>query len=87
MVKGVSQDLHGIDLHTYDIVVLYNPSDVVSLKENFPDFKQENIKFVSFGKSVVKAMEDAGIDIAFKAPTPEAPSVGRALELYLSNSR
>ena len=87
LVKGVSQDLHGIDLHTYDIVVLYNPSDVVSLKENFPDFKQENIKFVSFGKSVVKAMEDAGIDIAFKAPTPEAPSVGRAIELYLSNSR
>ena len=42
---------------------------------------------ISFGKSVVKAMEDAGIDIAFKAPTPEAPSVGRALELYLSNSR
>lgn len=87
LVKGVSQDLQGIDLHTYDIVVLYNPSDVVSLKENFPDFKQENIKFVSFGKSVVKAMEDAGIDIAFKAPTPEAPSVGRAIELYLSNSR
>ena len=42
---------------------------------------------ISFGKSVVKAMEDAGIDIAFKAPTPEAPSVGRAIELYLSNSR
>ena len=24
-VKGVSQDLHGIDLHNYDVIVLYNP--------------------------------------------------------------
>ncbi|HCZ22865.1 MAG TPA: uroporphyrinogen-III synthase [Rikenellaceae bacterium] len=87
LVKGVSQDLHSLDLHSFDIVVLYNPSDVVSLKENFPDFQQENIKFVSFGKSIVKAMEDAGLDIAFKAPTPEAPSVGKAIELYLSNSK
>lgn len=87
LVKAVPQDLHGLDLHSYDIIVMYNPSDVTSLKENFPDFKQEGIKFVSFGKSVVKAMEEAGLSIEVKAPTPEAPSVGRALELYLEKSR
>jgi len=87
LVKAVPQDLHGLDLHSYDIIVMYNPSDVASLKENFPDFKQEDIKFVSFGKSVVKAMEDAGFDITVKAPTPEAPSVGKAIELYLENSK
>ena len=80
-VKGVSQDLHGIDLHKYDVIVLYNPSDVVSLKENFPDFSQGDIQFVSFGKSVVKAMEDAGLQISVKAPTPEAPSAAKAIEL------
>ncbi len=87
LVKAVPQDLHELDLHSYDIIVMYNPSDVVSLNENFPDFKQEDIKFVSFGKSVVKAMEDAGFTIEVKAPTPEAPSVGRALELYLEKSK
>ncbi len=86
LVKAVPQDLHGLDIHSYDIVVMYNPSDVTSLKENFPDFTQGEIKFVSFGKSVVKAMEDAGLTIAVKAPTPEAPSVGKAIELYLENS-
>ncbi len=86
LVKAVPQDLHGLDIHSYDIVVMYNPSDVVSLKENYPDFEQKDIKFVSFGKSVVKAMEDAGFTIAVKAPTPEAPSVGRAIEIYLDNS-
>ena len=87
LVKAVPQDLHGLDIHSYDIVVMYNPSDVASLKENFPDFEQGDIKFVSFGKSVVKAMEDAGFSITVKAPTPEATSVGRAIELYLENSR
>lgn len=83
IVKAVSQDIKDLDIHSYDIVVLYNPYDVVSLKENFNDFSQGDIKFVSFGKSVVPAMEEAGLQIAVKAPTAEAPSVGRAIELYL----
>ena len=82
-IKSVAQDLKGLDLKQYDMVVFYNPYDVKSLYENFPDFKQGDIKFVSYGKSIVKAMEDAGLKIDLKAPTPEAPSVARAIELYL----
>ena len=41
------------------------------------------MKFVSFGRSVVGAMEEAGLKIAVKAPTPQATSVGKAIELYL----
>ena len=82
-VKAVSQDLHDLELKNYDMMVMFNPFDVVSLKENFPDFQQGDIKIVSFGKTVVKAIEDAGMQITVKAPTPEAPSVGKAIELYL----
>ena len=82
-VKSVSQDLHDMDLHAYDMIVFYNPADVKSLQENFPDFKQGDIKMVSYGKSIVKAMEEAGLEIAVKAPTPEATSVAKAIELYL----
>ena len=67
-------------------MVLFNPADVKSLFENQPDFAQENIKFVSYGKSVVKAMEDAGLSIEISAPTAEAPSVAKALEIYLSKN-
>ena len=35
---------------------------------------------------VVKAIEEAGMQITVKAPTPEAPSVGKAIELYLQNN-
>ena len=74
-----------MDLHAYDAIVLYASADVHSLYENFPDFQQGDIKMVSFGKSIVKAMEDAGLRIDVKAPTPEAPSVARAIELYLES--
>src|SRR5574344_1601572 len=85
LVKAVSQDLHGLDLTSYDMIVMYNPYDVISLRENFPDFQQGDIKFVPFGKSIVKALEDEGFTIAIKAPTPEATSAGKAIELYLES--
>ena len=84
-VKSVSQDIKDLDLTKFDMIVFYNSSDVKSLYENFPDFKQGDIKFVSFGRTVVKAMEEAGLTITVKAPSPEAPSVARAIELYLES--
>lgn len=86
LVKSVTQDLHDLDINSFDIVVLYNRADVKSLYENFPDFKQGDVKFVSFGKGVVKPMEEAGLEIAAKAPTPDAPNAARAIELYLSKN-
>ena len=85
-VKPVSQDIKGIDLHSYDMVVFFNPADVKSLYENYPDFAQKDIRFVSYGRSIVKAMEDAGLSIEISAPTAEAPSVAKALEIYLSKN-
>ena len=83
-VKPVPQDLKGIDLHSYNLLVFFNPADVKSLYENQPDFKQEDIKFISYGRSVVNAMNEAGLNIEISAPTAEIPSVAKALELYLS---
>ena len=82
-VKSVSQDLKELDLASYDMIVFYNPADVKSLQENFPDFQQGEIKMVSYGRSIVRAMEEAGLRIDVKAPSPEAPSVASAIELYL----
>ena len=83
-VKPVSQDLKNVDLHSYGLLVFFNPADVKSLYENHPDFKQDGIRFISYGKSVVSAMNDAGLNIEISAPTAEIPSVAKALELYLS---
>jgi uroporphyrinogen-III synthase len=85
-VKSVPQDLKEVDMHAYDAIVMFSPADVKSLYDNQPDFTQGNIKFVSYGKSVVKAMEEAGLEIAISAPTVEAPSVAKALEIFLTNN-
>ena len=85
-VKPVSQDLKDVDLHSYDLLVFFNPADVKSLYENQPEFKQEGIKFISYGKSVVTAMNEAGLNIEISAPTADIPSVAKALELYLSKN-
>ncbi len=86
-VKPVPQDLTAVDLHKYDAVVVFNAADVKSLYANFPEFCQEDIRFITYGKSVVKAMEEAGLKIEISAPTPEIPSVSKALETYLLGTR
>jgi uroporphyrinogen-III synthase len=86
-IKSVSQDLSDLALSDYNVVVFYNPADVKSLFENFPDFKQNSLKFISYGKSIVKAMEDVGLEIAIKAPSPDCPSVAKAVELYLEGGK
>lgn len=85
-LKPVSQDLRDINPSDYDLMVFYNPADIRSLKENFPDFNPDGIRFMTYGKHIVQAMEEAGLPIAVKAPTPEAPSVAKALELYLQDN-
>ena len=86
-MKSVTQDLHDLNPADYDIIAIYNPADVKSLFENFPEFKQGSIKFAGWGKSIVGAMEEAGLKIDIQGPTPEAPSVARAIELYLQNNK
>lgn len=82
-LKSVSTDLKDTDLHSYDVIVLYNPSDLASLYENFPEFEQKDIKFISYGRSIVKSMADAGLTTSIQAPNPECSSVAKAIEIFL----
>lgn len=86
-VKSVPQDLEGLDIHSYDAVVFYNLHDVESLKTNFPEFSQDELKFITYGRTIVKAMEEAGLNIEIQAPTPEITSVAKAIELYLEKNK
>ena len=83
-VKPVSQDIKDVDIDSYDIIAFYNAADVKSLYENFPEYKQNDTKFITFGKSIVKAMEEAGLSIEIAAPTVEVPSVLKAVEILIT---
>ncbi len=82
LVKTISSDLSNLDIKSYDIVVFYSPSDIKSLKENYPNFTQENLEFATFGPATLKALKAAKLSSSVIAPTPEAPSIAKALSLY-----
>ena len=84
VVKPVFQDLSGLDLSAYELIALYNACDLMSLKASFPDFKQGDAKILAYGKSIQKALNEAGLEACALAPTPEAPSVVKAIDIYLS---
>ena len=87
MIKQVTEDgLKDVDLHSYDLVAMHNPYDVKALFECHPDFKQGDLKILSFGKSIVRSMEEAGLTAVLQGPTPQAPSLSKAIELYLSQN-
>ncbi|MBR3284752.1 MAG: uroporphyrinogen-III synthase [Bacteroidales bacterium] len=83
VIKSVSQDLKDLDLHQYDVLVLHNAADIKALKDNFPDFVQGDLKIISYGRSVVRSMEAEGLKAVIQAPTPDVPSVAKAIEEYL----
>lgn len=85
--KTVYSDLSGLDISKYQMLVFYSPSDIKSLISNFPDFVQKNLLFVTYGHSTAKSVADAGFSVEVSAPTPEAPSVAKALLLYLERSK
>ena len=86
-VRTVSNDLRDVDIHSYQVVAFYSPSDVKSLQESFPEFKQEDIVFATYGPSTARAMDQAGLKVEIQAPTPQAPSIAEALSNYLEANK
>ncbi|MBR0255318.1 MAG: uroporphyrinogen-III synthase [Bacteroidales bacterium] len=86
-VRTVSNDLRDIDLHSYQLVAFYSPSDVRSLQESFPAFQQGELRFATYGPSTARAMEEAGLQVEIKAPSPQAPSIAEALSNYLEANK
>ena len=82
-IKTINSDLSGLDLKKYQIVVFYSPSDVNSLQENFPGFEQKDLMIATFGPATAKAVKAAELEANIMAPTPEAPSIAKALALHL----
>ena len=85
--KTVSTNLSKIKINSFDILVFYSPRDIDSLYENFPEFKQNNIKIAVFGESTYEAAINAGLNIAIKAPNQKNPSMSMALDSYLLETK
>ena len=85
LYRTVCSDLSDLSLIEYDMLVFFSPSGIKSLKQNFPDFKQDQIKIASFGTNTASAVEEAGFRLDLRAPLPEAPSMTMALDLFIKD--
>ena len=80
--RTVNSDLSKLDLMKYGMLVFYSPADIKSLQDNFPDFEQGELLFATFGPATAKALKAAKYRVTIEAPSPQAPSITKALELY-----
>lgn len=85
--KTVHSDLNEVDVKKYQMLVFYSPTDVASLIGNFPDFKQDDLLFATFGPTTAKAMKTAKLKTEIVTPTPETPSIAKAIQLYLEKNK
>ncbi|HOO98112.1 MAG TPA: uroporphyrinogen-III synthase [Bacteroidales bacterium] len=83
LYKTISSNSLNVKDFDYDILVFYSPSGIKSLKENFPDFVQGDIKIAAFGPTTACAVEQEGLRLDINAPNPKAPSMTMALDLWL----
>ena len=82
LYRTVNTDLSSLELKKFDMLVFYSPAEIKSLFDNFPDFKQNSTLLATFGATTAKALKEQKLAAALEAPTPEAPSMAKALELY-----
>jgi uroporphyrinogen-III synthase len=83
LYRNVPSDLSDLAGVHFDVMVFYSPACIKSLQQNFPDFKQDDIKIASFGNSTAKAAKDAGLRLDIQVPTPQFPSMTMALEHFI----
>ena len=85
LYKTISSNFNDVKKFDYDILVFYSPSGIKSLKENFPDFVQGEIKIAAFGPTTACAVEQEGLRLDINAPNPKAPSMTMALDNFLKD--
>ena len=78
--RTVSADMKDLKAEEYDIIALYSPSDVKALVENF-DVKRLPV-VATFGEATLRAAIEAGLNVKASAPSPQAPSMVKALDIY-----
>ncbi len=81
LAKTVQTDVSKLPLAEYDLVALYSPSDVAAFKNAYEG--QTMPRVATFGDATARAAVAAGITINVMAPTPVAPSMTKAIDIYL----
>jgi uroporphyrinogen-III synthase len=87
LYRTISADLKDFNIYEFDMFVFFSPLGVKSLSDNFPEFKQGDIKIAAFGPATCDAVKAAGLRLDLEAPSKEAPSMSQAIEQFLDSQK
>ncbi len=79
--RAVARDLSAVNPSAYDMMVFYSPAEITALVNVFGT--QNLPRIATFGNSTARAVVDAGIPLSTMAPAPQAPSMTKALSIYM----
>jgi len=86
MYRTVSEDMTFLDIKKYDLLVFFSPAGIKSLFKNFPDYVQGEMGIAVSGSSTATAAREAGLNITIEGPNAIAPSMAKAIELFISSN-
>jgi uroporphyrinogen-III synthase len=82
MYRTVSSDIRPLfQENEFSVICFFTPSGIKSLKDNFPEYAQQQAVIGTFGTNTAKAAEEAGLQVEIKAPL-QAPSMVAALDIF-----
>ncbi len=86
LYKTVSADLSDLkeEFDSYQVLVFFTPAGIRSLKENFPDWEQGDVKIAAWGDSTQDEIKKLGYRLDIEAPTDECKSMTSALEKFIT---
>ena len=84
LARTVAADLEETNLRSYDLLALYSPSDVKVLVEKFDTHDLPAVGV--FGEGTLRAALEAGLTVKAAAPTPEAPSMVKAVDIFITKT-
>ncbi len=86
LYKTVSADLSDMkeEFDSYQVLVFFTPAGIRSLKENFPEWEQGDVKIAAFGASTQEEVKKLGYRLDIEAPTEECKSMTMALEKFIT---
>ena len=79
--RSVSADVSALNLSDYQLIVFYSPNEIKVVTEAFPEAQMPLI--ATFGEGTARAAIASGLTVNAMAPTPEAPSMSKALDIFI----
>lgn len=83
MYRTVAEDMTFLDINKYEMFVFFSPAGIKSLFKNFPNFEQGERAIAVSGTTTAMAAKEAGLNITFEGPNAVAPSMVKAIDMYL----